>query len=129
MKSTARIAVLVLALVPALAHAAVATEGYPGEAAFNSCKKLPPGKPVVKLNIKPDSEIADLIAWISRISCTPFLVPSTVSLQGRKVTVIAPSTMTVGEAYHLFYAALDSVNLNVEPSGKFLRIIDTGKAR
>jgi hypothetical protein len=122
--SFAAVLALPLALVPALVCRASSTTEYPGEKEFASCKKLPAGKAVVKLNVKPDTEISDLIGWISTITCTPFLVPSTVSLEGRKVTVIAPREMTVSEAYHLFHAALDSVHLEVEPSGKFLRIVE-----
>ncbi|HXU81975.1 MAG TPA: type II secretion system secretin GspD [Polyangia bacterium] len=102
---------------------------YPGEKEFNSCKKLPSGKAILKLNMKPDTEIGDLIGWLSSITCTPFLIPSTVGIAGKKVTVIAPQAMTPGEAYRLFYAALESVGLTVEPSGRFLRIVDTGRAR
>src|SRR6185436_14013502 len=84
---------------------------------------------ILKLNMKPDTEIGDLIGWLSSITCTPFLIPSTVGIAGKKVTVIAPQAMTPGEAYRLFYAALESVGLTVEPSGRFLRIVDTGRAR
>jgi general secretion pathway protein D len=99
----------------------------PGEKEFNSCKKLPPGKRIVKLNLKPDSELIDLIGWISSITCSQFLV--TLPLQGKKVTVIAPQLITPEEAYRLFYAALESVGLTVEPSGKFLRIVESSRAR
>lgn len=102
----------------------------PGEKEFNSCKKIPAGKAVLKLNLKPDTEVADLIGWISSITCTPFLTSSTVSLQGKKVTVIAPEPMTVAQAYRLFYAALDSVGLTVEPvGGAMLRVIESNRAR
>ena len=99
----------------------------PGEKEFNSCKKLPPGKRIVKLNLKPETEVIDLIGWISSITCSQFLV--SIPLQGKKVTVIAPQLITPEEAYRLFYAALESVGLTVEPSGKFLRIVETTRAR
>jgi hypothetical protein len=121
--------VIALALAPSLAGAASPEPGYPGEKEFNACKKLPDGKSTVKLKLKPESDVMDLIHWISAITCTPFIVPSTVPLQGRKVTILAPETMTVSEAYHLFYAALDAVNLNVEASGHVLRIVDTTRKR
>jgi general secretion pathway protein D len=107
---------------------AAGSSDFPGEKEFNQCKKIPPGR-TIKLNLKPETEISDLIGTISSITCTPFLVSSLVSLSGKKVTVIAPEAMTAGEAYRLFYAALDSVNLTVEPSGKFLRIVDTAAAK
>src|SRR5689334_6577368 len=39
-------------------------EELPGEVAFNQCRKLPPGKKV-KVTLKPESELNDLIGWIS----------------------------------------------------------------
>jgi general secretion pathway protein D len=99
----------------------------PGEKEFNSCKKLPPGKRIVKLNLKPETDVIDLIGWISSITCSQFLV--SIPLQGKKVTVIAPQLITPEEAYRLFYAALESVGLTVEPSGKFLRIVESSRAR
>src|SRR6185436_9699367 len=102
---------------------------YPGEKEFNSCKKLPSGKAILKMGLKPDTEIGDLIGTMSSITCTPFLIPSTVGIAGKKVTIIAPQALTPAEYYRLFYAALESVGLTVEPSGRFLRIVDTGRAR
>jgi len=99
----------------------------PGEKEFNSCKKLPPGKRIVKLNLKPETDVIDLIGWISSITCSQFLV--SIPLQGKKVTIIAPQLITPEEAYRLFFAALESVGLTVEPSGKFLRIVEAGRAR
>jgi general secretion pathway protein D len=106
------------ALVAMLAFSARAL----AEPAELSCKKLPPGKNI-KLNLKPDTEIADLIALVSRITCTPFLVPSAVQMTGKKVTVLSPPAMTVAETERLLYAALDSVGLTAQPSGKLVRIV------
>jgi general secretion pathway protein D len=100
----------------------------PGEKEFNQCKKLPPGKRIVKFNFKPDTDIADIVAWISSISCTQFLVAGSV-LQQKKVTILSPQLITPEEAYRLFLAAMESVGLTVEPMGKFLRIFETGRAR
>jgi general secretion pathway protein D len=99
----------------------------PGEKEFNSCKKLPPGKRIVKLNLKPETDVIDVIGWISSITCSQFLV--SIPLQGKKVTIIAPQLITPEEAYRLFFAALESVGLTVEPSGKFLRIVEAARAR
>jgi general secretion pathway protein D len=119
------------AAVPAATGAAGApgaTE-LPGEKEFNSCKKFPAGKRVVKLNMKPDTELGDLLAWISSITCKQFLLPGTIPANSKKVTIIAPQLITPEEAYRLFLAALDSVGLTIEPSGKFLRIIETLRAK
>jgi general secretion pathway protein D len=115
---------------PVAGAAKPATTGIvelPGETEFNSCKKLPPGKRIVKLNLKPETDVIDLIGWISSITCSQFLV--SIPLHGKKVTVIAPQLITPEEAYRLFFAALESVGLTVEPSGKFLRIVESARAR
>jgi general secretion pathway protein D len=100
-----------------------------GEKEFNSCKKFPAGKRIVKLNLKPDTELGDLISWISSITCKQFLLPGTIPANSKKVTVVAPELITPEEAYRLFLGALDSVGLTVAPSGKFLRIIETNRAK
>jgi general secretion pathway protein D len=116
---------------PATAAAAGAPSGdvveIPGEKEFNSCKKLPPGKRIVRLNLKPDTEVMDLIGWISSITCAQFIV--SVPVQGRKLTIISPQLITPEEAYRLFFSALDSLGLTVEPTGKFLRVVENAKAR
>jgi general secretion pathway protein D len=99
----------------------------PGEKEFNSCKKLPAGKRIVRLNLKPDTEVMDLIGWISSITCAQFIVG--VPVTGKKLTIVSPQLITPEEAYRLFFAALDSVGLTVEPTGKFLRLVENSKAR
>jgi general secretion pathway protein D len=100
-----------------------------GEKDFNSCRKFPPGKRIVKLNMKPETELGDLLSWISSITCKQFVLPGSIPANSKKVTIIAPQLITVEEAYRLFLAALDSVGLTVEPSGNFLRIIESQKAK
>ena len=99
------------------------------EREFNSCHKFPANKRIVKLNMKPETELGDLISWISSITCKQFLLPGTIPANSKKVTVIAPQLITPEEAYRLFLAALDSVGLTVQESGKFFRIIETVKDR
>jgi general secretion pathway protein D len=94
----------------------------------STCTKLPEGKRIVKLNLKPETEVADLVAWISSVTCRQFVLPD-VPASHAKVTIVAPSLITSGEAYRLFLDALDSVGLTVYPSGPFFRIIETGKAK
>jgi len=94
----------------------------------NSCHKLPPGKRVVRLNLKPNTDVADLVAWISSVTCKQFVLPAGIGA-GKTVTVVAPQLMTPEEAYRLFLDALDSVGLTVYRSGRFLRIIEVGDAK
>ncbi len=100
-----------------------------GEKEFNSCKKFPANRRIVKLNMKPDTDLGDLISWISSITCKQFVLPGTIPANSKKVTIIAPQLITPEEAYRLFLSALDSVGLTVSPSGKFLRIIETPRAK
>jgi general secretion pathway protein D len=94
-----------------------------------SCRKLPSGQRVVKLSLKPDTEIGDLLAWISSITCKQFVLPGSIDAHSKKVTIIAPQPITADEAYRLFLDALDSVGLTVVPVGNFLRVIETAKAK
>src|SRR4051812_11772800 len=100
-----------------------------GEKDFNTCKKFPAGKRIVKLNLKPDTELGDLIAWISSITCKQFLLPGTIPANSKKVTVVAPELITPEEAYRLFLGALESSGLTVEHTGKFERIVETAKIK
>ena len=94
----------------------------------SACSKLPAGKRIVKLNLKPDTEVADLVAWISSITCKQFVLGD-LPASHAKVTIVAPILITPGEAYRLFLEALDSVGLTVYASGPFLRIVETPKIK
>jgi type II secretory pathway component GspD/PulD (secretin) len=96
--------------------------------AVETCKK-PPAKAIIKLNFKPDTEVADVIVWYASLFCTTMLFSSSTPLAGKKVTIISPTPVKVAEAQRLFFAALDSVGLTVEREGKALRVIDAAHAR
>jgi len=89
---------------------------------------LPAGKRL-RLNLKPNTELVDLISWISAITCKHFVVPGTIPSQSKTVTIIAPQPITAAEAYDLFLDALDSVGFTVYASGRVLRVIETSKIR
>ena len=97
-----------------------------GEKDFNSCKKFPAGKRIVKLNLKPDTELGDLISWISSITCKQFLLPGTIPANSKKVTIVAPELITPEEAYRLFLGGARFGGADRRSRrGKFLRIIET----
>jgi len=94
----------------------------------DSCRRLPAGKRL-KLNLKPNTDLFDLVSWISAITCKHFIVPGAIQSQGKTVTIVSPQPITAAEAYDLFLYALDSVGLTVYPSGKVLRVIETSKVK
>jgi hypothetical protein len=95
---------------------------------IGGCQKAGPGKKV-HVTLKPDADLGDLIAWISSVTCKQFLLPGGIPANSKKVTIIAPQPISRADAYQLFLSALDSVDLTVEPTGRFLRIIETLHAK
>ena len=127
-RTLAALLLLVTATVgPAAAVAGERTRG-PASTGGDSCRKLPEGKRL-RLNLKPNTELIDLVSWISVITCKHFIVPGSIPSQGKTVTIYAPEPITAGEAYDLFLAALDSVGLTVYPSGGVLRVIETSRVK
>ena len=99
----------------------------PGEKSFNECRKYPYYKRI-KVTLKPDSELHDLVAWISGMTCKRFIV--TGKLRAPKVTIVSPTSITPREAYRAFLSALNAMGLTVQPAGRYLKIIElTGVAR
>jgi general secretion pathway protein D len=98
----------------------------PGEREFNECRKVPANRKI-KLTLKPESELADLVGWISGMTCRRFILPSNVRSQ--KVTIVAPEPVSAAEAYRLFLSALATMGLTVEATGGFLRIIESNRGK
>lgn len=67
----------------------------------------------------PNADIKDVIKAISELTGKNFIIESTIS--GR-VTIMAPSKITVAEAYKAFLSSLAGLGYTVVPSGKFLKI-------
>src|ERR1022692_4608515 len=68
----------------------------------------------------PNADVADVIKAISELTGKNFIVDPQVR---GKITIIAPSRITVAEAYKAFLSALAINSFTVVPSGKFLKII------
>lgn len=96
---------------------------------FNTCRKVPSGKRAVKANLKPDTDLPELVAWISSITCKTFVLPGQLSASGKKITLVTQGTMTPKEAYAVFLSALDSVGLTVEKGPGYYKVIETAKAK
>ena len=67
----------------------------------------------------PNADIEEVIKAISELTGKNFIVEPGVK---GKVTIIAPSQITVAEAYRAFLSALASLGYTIVPSGKFLKI-------
>jgi general secretion pathway protein D len=127
-RTLAALLLLVTATVGPAAAAASERARAPASTGGDSCRKLPEGKRL-RLNLKPNTELVDLVSWISVITCKHFIVPGSIPSQGKTVTIIAPQPITAGEAYDLFLAALDSVGLTVYPTAGVLRVIETSRVK
>lgn len=67
----------------------------------------------------PNADIQDIVKAISELTGKNFITDS--NLRG-KVTIIAPSKITVAEAYKAFLSALAINGFAIVPQGKFLKI-------
>jgi general secretion pathway protein D len=113
------------ATAPEAGAAAAAAAGdraiVPGEKEFNECVKYP-RRQRLKVTLKPDSELSDLVNWISSMTCKRFILPS--SVRSQKVTLISPTAVTPGTAYRAFLSALDAIGLTVVPTpGGYLKVV------
>ena len=72
------------------------------------------------MTLKPDTNVDDLVVWISSITCREFVWSEAIAARNKKVTIVAPLPMTPRQAFELFLDALDSVGLTVEPLGQIL---------
>ena len=127
-RTLAALLLLVTATVGPAQPRRASARGRPRPPGGDSCRKLPEGKRL-RLNLKPNTELIDLVSWISAITCKHFIVPGSIPSQGKTVTIIAPQPITAAEAYDLFLAALDSVGLTVYPTGGVLRVIETSRVK
>lgn len=67
----------------------------------------------------PNAEITDLVKAISQLTGKNFIIDP--GVRG-KISIVAPTQITVAEAYKAFLSALAINGFTVVPSGKFLKI-------
>ena len=126
-----RLLIVLLVFSPALARADLekvsAVDPAPGEdAALYHCKDRG-GQ--VAVTFKPETELKDLVAWAMGFTCKNFMFDPSYVQHGKKVTVVAPNTMSAPEAYRVFLVALATIGLTVVPKGSVLRIVESPTAR
>lgn len=100
--------------------------GGGGPIPFNTCKKTPRGARFT-ITLPKETELEDLVNWMMTITCQKFIWDRKV--RSGKVTILSPEPVTVEEAYAAFYAALETMGLTVEPSGKYFKIVETTDAK
>ena len=79
---------------------------------------LPPGS-LITFNLE-DADLTELVWSVSDLTGQRFIVPS--KLRTVKATVIAPTKVTVAEAYQAFLSVLEVNGYTVVPSGPYLKI-------
>jgi general secretion pathway protein D len=93
---------------------------------FNECKNVPSYRRM-KVTLKPDSKLVDLVGWISSLTCKRFIM--TKGLRAQEVTIYSPSKVTPYEAYKAFLSTLEAIGLTVVKSGKYYKIVDISTAK
>jgi general secretion pathway protein D len=100
--------------------------GSGGPIPHNTCRKAPPGARFT-VTLPKETELEDLVNWMMTVTCQKFIWDRKV--RSGKVTILSPEAVTVEEAYAAFYAALETMGLTVEPSGKYFKIVETTDAK
>ncbi len=91
-----------------------------------SCAKA---KGAFRLNLKPETEVRELITWMMSITCKTITFDSRF-VTGRKVSIFSPKEVTSAEAYQIFLAALATVNLAIVPRGpSTYEVVEASAAR
>ncbi len=100
--------------------------GDEGGVGHNSCRKQPRGAKF-RITLPKEAELQDLVNWMMSISCQKFILD--LKARAGKVTILSPEPVTIEEAYAAFYAALQTMGLTVEPSGKYFKIVETSDVK
>lgn len=74
----------------------------------------------------PNAEIADIVKAISQLTGKNFIIDTAVR---GKISIVAPTQITVAEAYKAFLSALAMNGFTIVPSGRFLKIMSARNAQ
>ncbi|MBM4396206.1 MAG: type II secretion system secretin GspD [Deltaproteobacteria bacterium] len=75
-----------------------------------------------------DAPLYDVLKFMACITQRNYLVAANLK-QGKNITIMSTTPVTVYEAYKAFLSALDVNGLTVVPAGKFYKLVETGKAK
>jgi hypothetical protein len=124
-KTTSFVAAALISMTATIAGAAPVAAPrpeLPGFKDFLGCGKLPADKKSVKLNLKPRSNLVDLITFMTALSCKPFAPAANLELK-RPVGFSGSQTFFPEEIYRLFITELASADLTVRPTEKAIEIV------
>jgi hypothetical protein len=111
----AAITVMCLSLLASAgANPARATGDRPSDKPSENCRRLPEGKRILQLELRPGTDVVDFIGWMRMITCNQYLFEDR-DVRGKKVTVKPDGLMTLEDARQLFRDALATVGLAVSP--------------
>jgi general secretion pathway protein D len=77
----------------------------------------------VKFNLQ-DADLYELVNHIAGMTGKRFILGPKVAARPVKVTVVAPTPVTLAEAYEAFLSILHANGMTVVPHGRFLKIVD-----
>lgn len=75
-----------------------------------------------------EAPLYDVVKFMACITRRNYIVASNLK-QGKTITILSTSPVTVYEAYKAFLSALDVNGLTLVPSGPFFKIVETAKAK
>ena len=72
-----------------------------------------------------DADLPELVRLMSQITGRSFILPS--KSRSIKATVYAPTKVTAAEAYQAFLSILELNGMAIVPSGRYLKIVESGR--
>lgn len=90
------------------------------------CIRLPLN---ARINIDfEEAPLYDVVKFMACITQRNFIIGAQIK-QGKTITIMSTTPVTVYEAYRAFLSALDINGLTIVPAGAFYKIIESGKAK
>ena len=83
----------------------------------------------VFVNLKPETQLPDLVDWAMTFTCKKFIYNSKLEGRSAPVTLVAPGKLSPSEAWRVFLVALQSANLTVVPKHGILEIVEAPTAK
>jgi general secretion pathway protein D len=122
---------VILRVAPAAAQPPSPSPSPPADAADDqslySCKKVKGG--LITVSLKPETELKDLLVWVSTFTCKAFVYEPGIMQRSKKVTMMTPNKMSPQDAYRVFLVALSTMGVTVVPKGNTLRVVETSQAK